>query len=595
MNRGSQPNTTTVGPVGGWSGMPNPPPDSLGAGSSDGAIPPLVDIAVSASRPKAPLRPVDSAIQRTFLIVAGVAAVALVILGLVTGERMTLARATGPVVVAVHAAWSLRRRGSSVSLFLVSLVVLTVQVAVQQTIGAFNNGSYALFGLALAASLFAADRRKVLLVATACLVVMTVTRARSTDEPLTDVLLASLVVLAVMVLGFQLIEWAKREIHGGERKFENLFDNVPVAIWEEDFSDVARWLDRLRRRGVEDIRSYLNANPEEIRFGASLIEITNVNDQVLELLEAEDRSSLLGRLDPELILEETFDAMVHEFAAVWEGRPSLRIDLTGTTLHGNPIDGFLMMSAPMTWSGVDWSKVVVAMVDVSEQRATQRRLQELIESKDQFVASVSHELRTPLAAVIGFAEELRDHPDRFGAAEKDEFVALIADQAIDVSYIVEDLLVAARAHIGKVSIHPEPIGLESEFLRVCTLAGSAARPVTVSPDATVVLADPRRLRQILRNLVTNADRYGGEEVSISASRRGEYVMLEVLDNGPGIPDLLRERVFEPYETAHDSVGITGSVGLGLTVSRQLARLMGGDLTYDRVDGWTVFRLTLPAG
>ena len=75
---------------------------------------------------------------------------------------------------------------------------------------------------------------------------------------------------------------------------------------------------------------------------------------------------------------------------------------------------------------------------------------------------------------------------------------------------------------------------------------------------------------------------------------GRSTIVEVCDDGDGIPAELREKVFEPYQTAHRAIGVTGSMGLGLTVSRELARLMGGDLTYLRRDNLTVFRLTLPA-
>ena len=177
--------------------------------------------------------------------------------------------------------------------------------------------------------------------------------------------------------------------------------------------------------------------------------------------------------------------------------------------------------------------------------------------------------------------------------ERHELVEVIADQAIDVGNIVEDLLVAARADIGKVSIYPESVDLGSEILAIVgALEAERSRPVVVK-STSMVRADPRRLRQILRNLVSNAHRYGGDEVLIEVRNGGSEVDLEVWDNGDGIPDSLRDRVFEPYETAHEAVGVTGSVGLGLTVSRQLARLMGGELTYDRIDDWSVFRLTLP--
>jgi signal transduction histidine kinase len=195
--------------------------------------------------------------------------------------------------------------------------------------------------------------------------------------------------------------------------------------------------------------------------------------------------------------------------------------------------------------------------------------------------------------VIGFAEELRDAGDQFDRAERDEMVSLIAEQAIDVGNIVEDLLVAARADIGRIAIDFEPVVLLDEVMRVLPQRHSQDFALAVDP-AAVAAGDRRRIRQILRNLITNAVRYGGDRIEVGASSQGGTVTLEVCDDGPGIPEELREKVFEPYQTAHTVVGVTGSVGLGLTVSRQLARLMGGDLAYDRRGDRTVFRLSLPA-
>ena len=109
----------------------------------------------------------------------------------------------------------------------------------------------------------------------------------------------------------------------------------------------------------------------------------------------------------------------------------------------------------------------------------------------------------------------------------------------------------------------------------------------------VVEADRVRVGQILRNLVTNATRYGGTQRSIHVSRTETAGVVEVHDDGTGIPFEERERIFEPYTRAHDRPGMTASVGLGLAVSRQLAELMGGNLEYHGDQGHSVFRLTLP--
>jgi signal transduction histidine kinase len=107
------------------------------------------------------------------------------------------------------------------------------------------------------------------------------------------------------------------------------------------------------------------------------------------------------------------------------------------------------------------------------------------------------------------------------------------------------------------------------------------------------LGDPSRVRQILRNMVTNASRYGGEEVEVRLGSIDGYVTVGVADNGHGVAPEDQEQIFTPYYRAHSSESQPAALGIGLSVARQLARLMHGDLIYRRQDGWTVFELQLP--
>ncbi len=260
------------------------------------------------------------------------------------------------------------------------------------------------------------------------------------------------------------------------------------------------------------------------------------------------------------------------------------------------IIGFSDLSRARTWDRQDLLLLATAarMVGVFWDRMRAKEtLEKLVRSKDEFVAAVSHELRTPLTAVVGLAQELRSDLGRFSRDELEEFVGLIADQATEVAHIVEDLLVVARADIGQVNVAPTRVEIRPELERALA-AVFADGEVTVVGDPATVTADPRRLRQILRNLSTNARRYGGPRVEVRVRPGDGVTIIEVRDDGEGIPPELRERIFEPYRTAHDIMGQPASVGLGLTVSRQLARLMDGDLVYLRDGSWSVFRLTLPS-
>ncbi len=222
------------------------------------------------------------------------------------------------------------------------------------------------------------------------------------------------------------------------------------------------------------------------------------------------------------------------------------------------------------------------------------QLEALVASKDQFVASVSHELRTPLTAIFGLSHELRNNRVTLSAAELDEFIGVIASQSSELSDLIEDLLVAARADADSVRVYPVPTEV-GDVVRSSLEGLADAAGVAVPVGRPVhALADSLRLRQIIRNLVTNAHRYGGDHVTVEIERRGNRVSIAVVDDGPGVPPGEAEAIFEPYQSAHPAGTQPASVGLGLAVSRRLARLMAGDLVYHRRRGHTVFELTLPA-
>ena len=229
-----------------------------------------------------------------------------------------------------------------------------------------------------------------------------------------------------------------------------------------------------------------------------------------------------------------------------------------------------------------------------ERRDTKGRLEELLAAKDEFIASVSHEVRTPLTAVLGFAHELDENMSKFSEAERSDLIGLIAEQSQEVANIVDDLLTAARAEAGTIVIAPQVVSVRHVIGEVLS-SHSGRVDFSMATDADLeTWADPDRVRQVLRNLLTNADRYGGDIVKIHAVGGAGWIKLQVRDNGKGIPSHLRQHVFEPYARAHDGTTQPASVGLGLSVARKLAQMMDGDLELNREDGWTVFTLTLPS-
>ena len=148
-----------------------------------------------------------------------------------------------------------------------------------------------------------------------------------------------------------------------------------------------------------------------------------------------------------------------------------------------------------------------------------------------------------------------------------------------------------------MTIVPEPIDLGGEVravVRGCVCAKDVRDSIRLDLNAAPVIADPSRVRQVVRNLLTNAIRYGGGGISVIVDSSDGTSRVCVCDDGDGIPEEDRDAVFEAYQQGHTDTPVSGSVGLGLNVSRMLARAMGGDLTYRFENGISTFALTLPS-
>lgn len=218
-----------------------------------------------------------------------------------------------------------------------------------------------------------------------------------------------------------------------------------------------------------------------------------------------------------------------------------------------------------------------------------------LEQKDMFIAGVSHELRTPLTSILGLTAELSDSWDDFEEPERRDLVGDIYAQSNDMAAVIEDLLVAARLDLDNLAVAPGVIPITGEIeSAVRSLQTGLAMRIEVPEVGGTVYADPLRIRQVLRNLLHNAGRHGGPQVKVESHFVDPWTEIRVSDDGDEIPADRRELIFEPYYKATIADGLAPSLGLGLFISRSLARLMDGDVEYERRAGWNVFILRLPS-
>jgi len=206
--------------------------------------------------------------------------------------------------------------------------------------------------------------------------------------------------------------------------------------------------------------------------------------------------------------------------------------------------------------------------------------------KSDFVSTVSVELRTPLTSIYGFAQTLLREDVAFGEVERRTFLEFIARESERLTAIVDALLNVARLDTGDLTVSLVPTDVASVVSEVVTNAspsGNGHRFVAdVDIEGVAVQADPDKLRQVLDQLVSNAVKYSpeGGTVTVSARRVDEAVEVAVADEGVGIPQSERERIFSKFYKAGGAQG----TGLGLFIAQGLVREMGGRMWVDSEEG-----------
>ncbi|MFH1104567.1 MAG: HAMP domain-containing sensor histidine kinase [Actinomycetota bacterium] len=345
-----------------------------------------------------------------------------------------------------------------------------------------------------------------------------------------------------------------RQMHARETGYRNLFDRVPVGLY------------RTGRDG----------------------ELLELNSALADLLGAE-REELIGRRAQDFFVD---DGDFARLRATIGRRP----DPVTTDIRFRRRDGAIIWVRDVTRPVIDENGHLVCfegeIQDVTEQRHHIEELETLVRSKSELIGAVSHELRTPLTAVVGFLDVLND--PAHGAAEDMDLLRIACAQAHDVAAIVEDLLTAARLDNRELVVREELIDVRDVVNDVVASLAVTGMVVRVqAPPGVAAQADGSRVRQILRNLIGNASRHGAPPIVIDTADGLNEVDIIVGDAGALIPTEVVAHMWDPfYSGSENGTATPGSIGLGLAISRRLARLMGGDLTHRRRANRTEFVLTL---
>ena len=352
--------------------------------------------------------------------------------------------------------------------------------------------------------------------------------------------------------------------------------------YRDEFGALAHSFERMRRqlrrsfRRLEAERDRLQILLEGLHEGVLAID----QDLVVHYANAEARRLLGGRLAEGDPLPEPWSGFgLRDFAQSLfdeRARPA-QVHVTPDENHAYGIHG--IPSQPET----DWALVVIDDLTEQERRELAER---------EFVANAAHELRTPLTTIIGAVEVLqagaKDDP-----AERDRFLGHIERESGRLARLARAMLTLARAHSGQEQPRAEAVRL-APLLREAAAELRPHEGVSIdveAPDGLSAEASPDLLEQALRNLGENAAKHTARgSVVLRAYERGDSVIVEVEDSGPGISPEVQRHVFDRfYRGERDADGF----GLGLAIVRESVRTLGGRIELDSSPGQgTVFRIVL---
>ncbi|TML55067.1 MAG: GAF domain-containing protein [Actinobacteria bacterium] len=319
-----------------------------------------------------------------------------------------------------------------------------------------------------------------------------------------------------------------------------------------------------------------------------------------------DRAGFVRHWNPAVALimgvdeEEALGLRVEAVVPAWDSLSSHVPLVRPGEAIGRPVTVPMVAQGRELWvsaSGVDFGEgTVYALRDVTDERALEK-------TRSDFVATASHELRTPLAAIYGAVRTLRREDLELSAEDNATFLEIMEAESLRLAQIVDQILVAGQIDADAVDFDLEtcdPVELAEGVLESAALHLPDGISLHIDKKGTrPIICDANKLRQVLVNLVDNAIKYSpeGGDVEIRLDAHNGECLIQIADEGLGIPSSERERIFEKFYRLdpHQTRGV-GGTGLGLYICRELVERMNGRLEVESEPGkGSRFTVRLPAG
>lgn len=420
---------------------------------------------------------------------------------------------------------------------------------------------------------------------------------------------------------------AENQLHLSQQRYSNLFENAPISLWEEDFSEVIEYLDQQIKHYKLDLESLFDQHPEFLFQCAALVKITDVNNQTLSLFEAKNKEELLGNLN-KLFTENSILSFEQSLLALYKGEKQFSSEAENLTLKGKKLDVLLRWSF-LAKDDKPSQKVIVSIVDLTELKKAEEelkthrnrleeivndrtseleesqnallnlvddlnrkskeletsniRLAEINEELETFTYSVSHDLKAPLRGIDGYSQLLFDSYGKNIDKDAREFLLNIRKSTQQMNLLIEDLLAYSRMErktFESKSIQFKPI-IDNLLLAYSkTITENNVQIKRSFSDDFMLVGDKDGLSLVLRNLLDNALKFSFNnktiQIEIGARESDTHWHIFVKDNGIGFDMKYHDRIFKIFQRLHLPEEFEGT-GIGLAMVYKAVQRMNGKI------------------